>query len=54
MQSGDSEAAGDKQKQETTALPPPNLEGQERRQLLEVGEWGHLTEAGTTAEGVAA
>lgn len=50
IQTRDSEAEQDKQKQEATDLPSPQLEGQERRQLLEPGEWGHLTEARTTAE----
>lgn len=37
-------------KQEATDLPTPKLEHQERRQLLEAGVWGHLTEARTTTE----
>lgn len=37
IQTRDSEAEHDKQKQEATDLPSPQQEGQERRQLLEPG-----------------
>lgn len=48
MQTGESEANQDKQKQGATDLPPAKLECQERRQVPQSSGWGHLTQARTT------